>query len=273
MRGLGKEIEALGAYQSIPAVIQYRKIPGERGWITREVDDPFGFEIGDAFGDGFAETGARRVNHHPVGTETRDIDIVHRSLYGVHQHANVVDFRFSKIHLQISSGDRIRFDGHDFVEVPGQPEREETRSTKEIECSSTRTGGLYNGLRERVEEPCVRLNEYARRYADAIFSHGKPQPRATRRGQWQRARDGLAEVGTATRDQLPFTIGSRRIIGQPRKTRFELIDENRAAASRGKSVRATAAISHLSRRDHHPAAGAVSVGRLRWGDGQRGVTR
>ena len=273
VRGLGKEIKALGADQPIPAVLQYRKIPGKRGWIAREVDDPFGFEIGDAFGDRFAEAGARWIDQHSVGTEARKIRIVHRSLHGVHQHANVIDSRFSKIHFEISSGDRIRFDGHDFVEIPGQPECEETRSAEEIECSSTRAGGFCNRSRERVEEPRVRLNEDARRHADAIFSHGQPQPRAASRGQWHRARDGLFEVDTATRDQLPFAIASRRIIGQPGKTRFEFLDENRAAAGRGKSMRSMAAIPDLSRRDHHPAAGAVSVGGLRWSHGQHHVTR
>jgi len=170
VRGLGKEIEALGSNQPISEVFEYRKIPGERGGIAREVDDPFGFETGDPFGDRFAETAARRVDNHPVGMKTRESRIIQRSFDRSSQYANVVDPRFSKIHFQISSGDWIRFDGHHFVKVPGKPEREEARSAKEIECSSTRAGGLCNGSRERVEEPPVRLNEDARRHADAIFA-------------------------------------------------------------------------------------------------------
>ena len=170
MRGLGKEVEALGSNQPVSTVFEYRKIPGERGGIAREVDDPFGFETGDALGDRFAETAARGVDHHPVGMKTREIRIIQRSFDRTRQHANVVDPRFSKIRFQISSRDWIRFDGHHFVEAPGKPEREEARSAKEIECSSTRTGGLCNGSRERVEEPPIRLNKDARRHADAIFA-------------------------------------------------------------------------------------------------------
>lgn len=54
---------------------------------------------------------------------------------------------------------------------------------------------------------------------------------------------------------------------------FERFDQNRAAASGGESVRAASAISDLSRRDHHPTARAVSVGRLRWSDGQLRIVR